>query len=183
MESHWAYWVLSYSPGVCSSPGVCRPGSSWSFTWALWVVFRPSLGLPCSFPSPLASQPQNSCASGPGPWVAFSITTANTYARPLQQPQTAGPWSQGRGQRASVEGPSFWIPGVSGSCLIAGPQLRVLCPESLISGPRLQHPAFNLKSQLPGQSPKCLASGPRSEFQSQVRGVVFFSANANDRGM
>ena len=26
----------------CSSPGVCGPGSSWSFTWALWVVFGPS---------------------------------------------------------------------------------------------------------------------------------------------
>ena len=160
MESHWAYWVLSYSPGVCSSPGVCRPGSSWSFTWALWVVFGPSLGLPCSFPSPLASQPRNFCASVPGPGVADSITAANKYARPLKQPLTAGPRSQGQGQRARVEDPSFWVPGVSGSCLIAGPKLRVPCPVSLISGPRLQHPAFNLKSQGSVQSPKCWLQAP-----------------------
>ena len=142
-----------------------------------WEVFDPS------FPWPLASQPRNFYAWVPGPGVADSITAANKYTRALQQPLTAGPRSQGQGQRARLEGPSFRVPGVSGKCLIACPKLRVPCPESLISGPRLQHPAFNFKSQVPGQSPKCLASGPRSEFQSQLRGVVFFSANASDRGM
>ena len=103
--------------------------------------------------------------------------------RAPQQPLTAGPRSQEQGQRARVEGPSFRVSGVSGRCLIAGPKLRLPCPESLISSPRLQHPAFNLRSQDTDQNPKCLASGPRFEFQSQVHGVVFLSAHATVRDM